>query len=154
MASVAWRNAVPEYHALIAAVIDDWWGGRHMADMLPRLFFDHFRDTSFVALDDDGRIAAFIVSFASPHDPAIGYVHFIGVRPDLRGSGLGEAAYEQCFTALRVRGCTRVRAVTSPVNSGSLAFHRALGFDVSPVQEGYDGPGQDRVLLTREIPVP
>ena len=122
-----------------------------MADMLPRLFFDHFRDTSFVAVDADGGIAAFIVSFVSPHDPTVGYVHFIGVRPDLRGSGLGGAAYEQCFAALRARGCREVRAVTSPVNAASIAFHGALGFAVSPVREGYDGPGEDRVLLARAI---
>jgi hypothetical protein len=26
----------------VIAVIDEWWGGRPMAGMLPRLFFDHF----------------------------------------------------------------------------------------------------------------
>jgi hypothetical protein len=29
----------------VISVIDDWWGGRRMADMLPRLFFEHFSDT-------------------------------------------------------------------------------------------------------------
>ncbi len=27
-----------DYRTVIS-VIDGWWGGRHMADMLPRLFF-------------------------------------------------------------------------------------------------------------------
>jgi hypothetical protein len=46
--------------APVIAVIDEWWGGRPMARMLPRLFFDHFTDTSFAA-DRDGTLAGFLV---------------------------------------------------------------------------------------------
>ena len=46
------------------AVIDGWWGGRPMADMLPRLFFEHFTDTSFAA-ERDGRLTGFLVGFVS-----------------------------------------------------------------------------------------
>jgi len=54
-----------------------------------------------------------------------------------------------------------VIAVTSPVNTGSIAFHRRMGFRLepgdaragdSPVATGYDGPGQDRVLFVRDLP--
>ncbi|MGI9196765.1 MAG: GNAT family N-acetyltransferase [Candidatus Nanopelagicales bacterium] len=142
---------MPDDHAAVAAVVDDWWGGRSMADMLPRLFFDHFRDTSWVAWDDSGGVIAFVIAFASPHAASEGYVHFLGVDPAWRGRGLGREAYERTFADLRARGCTRVSAVTSPVNLDSQAFHRAQGFAVSEIQVAYDGPGQDRVLLTREI---
>lgn len=53
------RHAEPDDHARVAAVVDDWWGGRPMADMLPRLFFVHFRETSFVA-EEDGELAGFL----------------------------------------------------------------------------------------------
>jgi len=33
----------------VISVIDQWWGGRQMADKLPRLFFEHFTDTGFAA---------------------------------------------------------------------------------------------------------
>jgi hypothetical protein len=36
-------------YPLVISVIDQWWGGRQMADKLPRLFFEHFSDTSFAA---------------------------------------------------------------------------------------------------------
>ena len=36
------RPLRPSDHAPVIAVIDEWWGGRPMAQMLPRLFFDHF----------------------------------------------------------------------------------------------------------------
>lgn len=148
---VLWRTAAPADHAVVIAQLDPWWGGRHMADMLPRLFFDHFRDTSFVATAEDGSVVAFVVAFASPHDPDMGYIHFVGVHPDWRGRDLGRAAYARVFVALQDRGCRRVTAVTSPVNSASLAFHQALGFEASAPVADYDGPGQDRIVLTRDL---
>ncbi len=33
----------------ISPLINEWWGGRQMIDMLPKLFFDHFKNTSFIA---------------------------------------------------------------------------------------------------------
>lgn len=38
---------VKDYVPLIQ-IIDQWWGGRPMANLLPRLFFEHFQPTSFV----------------------------------------------------------------------------------------------------------
>jgi predicted GNAT superfamily acetyltransferase len=131
-------------------VLDEWWGGRDMVDMLPRLFFIHFRDTSFVAERDD-ELAAFLVGFLSQSAPDEAYVHFVGVSPSERGTGLGRELYERFFAAARAQGRTRVRCVTSPVNSGSLAFHAALGFEPGPQQADYDGPGEDRVVLSRML---
>jgi hypothetical protein len=31
----------------VVAVVDDWWGGRRVAEKLPRLFFGYFAETSF-----------------------------------------------------------------------------------------------------------
>jgi RimJ/RimL family protein N-acetyltransferase len=62
--------------------------------------------------------------------------------------------------AVRSRGCVRGRAVTSPVNTGSVAFHRRMGFRLEdgdaevgdvPVATGYDGPGQDRVRFVKDL---
>ncbi|MFZ1881018.1 MAG: GNAT family N-acetyltransferase, partial [Gaiellaceae bacterium] len=82
------RHAEPADHARVVAVVDAWWGGRPMAAMLPKLFFVHFRDTSFVA-DDDGELAAFLCGFRSQTFADEAYIHFVGVDPSRRGSGLG-----------------------------------------------------------------
>lgn len=148
--NLVWRQARPSDYDDIIPVLDDWWGGRAMTAMLPRLFFDHFSETSLVATDD-GSIVAFIVAFVSPDDPAQGYVHFVGVDPRFRGRGLGAQAYERIGVVMRERGCTRLKAVTSSANVDSQAFHRALGFTVSDPIPGYDGPGEDRVILTRSL---
>jgi ribosomal protein S18 acetylase RimI-like enzyme len=142
------RPAEPADHARVVAVVDAWWGGRPMAAMLPKLFFIHFRDTSFVA-DDDGELAGFLCGFRSQTFDDEAYIHFVGVDPSRRGSGLGRMLYERFFDAIAPR--TVVRAVTSPVNERSVAFHRALGFEVERVQPDYDGHGEARVQLVKHL---
>jgi len=46
-------------HEKVTSLVDEWWGGRHMAWLLPRLFFWHFEDTSF-AVEEDGELIAFL----------------------------------------------------------------------------------------------
>jgi ribosomal protein S18 acetylase RimI-like enzyme len=143
------RNAEPADYLRVTAVIDEWWGGRQMAAMLPKLFFVHFRDTSFVAEDEDGGLAGFLCGFRSQTFPDEAYVHFVGVNPGTRGGGLGRELYERFFAAVAPR--TIVRAVTSPVNERSVAFHRAIGFELERIDENYDGPSEARVLLVKRL---
>jgi GNAT superfamily N-acetyltransferase len=96
------RSIRPSDHRLVISVIDDWWGGRHMADMLPRLFFEHFTDTSFAA-ERDGELAGFLIGFESQSRPAEGYIHFAGVHPAERGRGLGRQLYERFFAVAQAR---------------------------------------------------
>ena len=118
--------------------------------MLPRLFFTHFRETSFVA-EDGGWLAGFLCGFLSQTYPDQAYVHFVGVAPDRRGGGLARDLYERFFEAARAAGRSSVRCVTSPVNTGSIAFHTKLGFEIEAQVEGYDGPDGSRVLLRRAL---
>jgi ribosomal protein S18 acetylase RimI-like enzyme len=149
--SITIRHAQPSDYGRVIQHLNAWWGGREMAPMLPQLFFIHFEGTSFVAEDADGRLAGFLVGFLSQTDGTDAYVHFIGVSPEHRGSGLGRALYERFFAAAGEAGRTTVRCVTSPANTDSVAFHEALGFSVDRVAEDYDGPGEDRVLLVKRL---
>ncbi len=142
------RHAEPADYVRVIAVVDQWWGGRAMAAMLPKLFFVHFRDTSFV-MEDDGELVGFLCGFRSQTHEDEAYIHFVGVDPSHWGDGVGRRLYERFFAAVAPR--TIVRAVTSPVNERSVAFHRALGFDVDQVDENYDGAGEARVLLVRRL---
>ena len=108
--SIMIRHAEPGDYRTVVAVVDEWWGGRPMAAMLPKLFFVHFRDTSFVA-EEEARVVAFLCGFRSQTYPDEAYVHFVGVDPERRGSGLARALYERFFAAVAPR--TVVRAVTS-----------------------------------------
>ena len=145
------RHAKPSDYGRVIGVVNTWWGGREMAPMLPKLFFVHFEDTSFVAESDDGRLVGFICGFLSQTRADEAYVHFVGVDPAFRGSGVGRELYERFFAATREAGRTVVRCVTSPANADSVAFHERLGFEAERVEENYDGSGEARVLLRRNI---
>ena len=151
MAEVTVRHAKPSDYGRVIGRVNVWWGGRDMAPILPRLFFLHFEGTSYVAEDPDGDLAAFLCGFLSQTDPDEAYIHFVGVSPERRGEGLGRLLYERFFEEARTHGRKIVRCVTSPANEGSLAFHRALGFEVDKVAEDYDGPGEDRALLVKAL---
>jgi hypothetical protein len=56
------RHAEAADHARVSPHLDVWWGGRPMRAMLPRLFFEHFRGTSFVA-EEDGEVVGFLCGF-------------------------------------------------------------------------------------------
>ena len=146
-------------HAPIIAVVNEWWGGRQMAGLLPRLFFAHFQDTSF-AIEDDRQLIAFLIGFISQTNPRQAYIHFVGIHPEFRKYGLGRQLYERFFETVRARGCDSVHCITAPINSGSIAFHQRMGFHVEksdrqhegvPYTANYDGPGQDRVLFVKTL---
>jgi ribosomal protein S18 acetylase RimI-like enzyme len=101
--------------------------------------------------EDGGELAGFLAGFLSQSKPDEAYIHFVGVSPGHRGRGVGRLLYERFFDAARARTRTVVRCVTAPVNERSVAFHRALGFEVDEIAEGYDGRGGDRVLMSRRL---
>lgn len=145
------RHANPSDYGRVIQHVNAWWGGRDMAPMLPKLFFLHFEGTSFVAEDDEGKLVAFLIGFLSQSDDEEAYIHFVGVAPEQRGSGIGRELYERFFAAVAAQGRSRVRCVTSPVNEGSVAFHESLGFLAGTVAKDYDGPGEDRVLFVKHL---
>lgn len=141
----------------IISVINDWWGGRNMVDMLPKIFFIHFRHTSFAA-EIDYKIVGFLSGFISQNYPDEAYAHFLGVHPGYRKLGIGRKLYMHFFDAAKNNGCQLVRSITSPVNTASIAFHRHLGFSIEQgdgqergiqFTKDYDGVGQDRVLFAK-----
>jgi ribosomal protein S18 acetylase RimI-like enzyme len=145
------RHAEPADYGRVIGRVNAWWGGRDMAPILPRLFFVHFEGTSYVVDGDDGQLAAFLIGFLSQADEHEAYIHFVGVSPERRGEGLGRQLYERFFADAAGHGRTTVRCVTSPANEASVAFHKALGFEVEKVARDYDGPGEDRVLFVKHL---
>ena len=157
--TITLRHVQPSDYAPIIQVLNDWWGGRLMSDMLPKLFFVHFRETSFIA-EQDGMCVGFLIGFLSQTSDDEAYIHFVGVHPDYRKAGVGRLLYERFFAAVRAEGRTVVRCVTAPVNKTSIAFHLRMGFEAEPqpttldgvpFAQDYDGPGGDRVLLVKRL---
>ena len=146
-------------YARIVTMLDQWWGGRSVQLMLPRLFFCHFQDTSLIA-EVENDVGGFLVGFVSPTESRTAYVHFIGVNPSHRRQCVGRSLYEHFFGIVRSRSCREVRSVTAPTNAMSIAFHERLGFVADPSNTkmngvpytaDYDGPGEHRVLLSKKL---
>jgi SAM-dependent methyltransferase len=139
-----------DYEYVIAR-LDEWWGGRHMVPMLPRLFFMHFDTTTVIAADaSSDRPLGFLCGFRSVTDPSVAYIHFVGVDPAARASGVGRAMYGWFFERATALGCASVECVTSPMNTGSRAFHAAMGFSEEQVDD-YDGSGEPRMKFHRDL---
>lgn len=143
----------------ISAVVDSWWAGRPVRQLLPRLFFEHFGPTSF-ALVDAAAVQGFLVGFRSQTLAHVAYIHFVGIAPEHRGKGLGRRLYVEFFERVSSLGCRQVHCLTAPTNVGSIAFHKRMGFQLVeaggfdgtvPVSLDHAGPGQHRVLFCREL---
>ncbi|ARI77750.1 GNAT family N-acetyltransferase [Halobacillus mangrovi] len=153
------RHLEPSDYEKISPLINDWWHGRQMAQMVPKLFFVHFSQTSFIA-EEDGEVIGFLIGFLSQTYLDESYIHFAGVDPNYRKQEVGRRLYETFFKVVKVNNRNIVRAVTSPVNKGSVAYHTKMGFEIEegdkeiegiPVVSHYDGRDKDRVLFKKVI---
>ena len=145
-------------YEVISPVVDEWWGGRPVRHLVHRLFFfEHFSSTSFT-LVEGGELVAFLIGFRSQSQPHVAYIHFVGVAPSRRGKGHGRLLYSAFFERVAALRCTEVHCITSPVNTGSIAFHQSMGFSIVrtgaeqggiPVSLNHAGAGQHRVLFRK-----
>lgn len=157
MGELIYRPSTERDHPDVVAALDSWWDyaeaearSSQRAALVPRLFFQHFADTSLIVRDGN-RLVAFLIGFLSQSRPDEAYIHFVGVEPRSRGRGLGADLYERFFAVVREHGRRKVLAITSASNTGSQAFHRRMGFTVSDPVTNYDGRGGAHVVFSREI---
>ena len=159
---IVFRRPVEADYPRVVRVLDDWWGGRNVDFLLPRLWLQHFTSTSWLAETAEGALAGFAIGFHSPDHPDVAYCRLIGTNPNLRLQGLGRQLYEHLFDDARRAGRHEIRAITWPGNRTSIAFHRALGFEVVggpgtqnlygvPAFPGYDFDREDRAILVRSL---
>ncbi|MFD7506492.1 GNAT family N-acetyltransferase [Streptomyces sp. NPDC059850] len=162
----ALRQANVSDHGTLVECVHQWWGdsrtpeqARELSLLLPRLFLQFFSGTSLI-LEDGTDIRAFLIGFYAADNDTEAYIHFVGVDPKLRGQGIARRLYTAFSQRAAEEGRTEARAITSPMNAGSIAFHRAMGFSLEKgdreddglsVHTSYDGPGQDRVCFYKKI---
>ena len=143
---IVYRRPTEDDHPIIVGVVDEWWGGRHVHEYLPRLWLQHFTGTSWVAEGPDGRLAGFLIGFISPDHPDRAHVHMIATDPNRRRRGIGRELVRRFSSDVAAAGVRRVTAVTWPGNRTSLSFHRGIGFRVD------DGPGSTPIYGTPAFP--
>lgn len=137
--------------------LEDFWGTDRARAVHHPMFVHEFGDTAWV-VRDNGRVVAYLFDFWSQTEP-VGYIHLVGVRRGYQRRGIGRRLYEQFKARARERGCARLKALTPPINSDSIAFHERLGFTLLgepnengiPVVEDYFGPGVPRVVFEKPL---
>ncbi len=132
------RNTAPSDHFKITNVMKDWWNGRDLTAMLPKLFLVHFCDTSFM-VEKNGELIAFLIGFLSQSRKSEGYIHFVGVHPEYRSTGIGEYLYHHFFRICMDNHRSIIRSCTSPVNKESIEFHRKIGFEIEKGNSSVEG---------------
>ena len=129
-----------------------FWGdrGEALRYLHHPMFLLEFGDTAFVARrDDDGEIGGYVLGFIAPAGYA--YIHLVGVRDDTRTQGLGRMLYDRFTDEAVKRGATALKAITSPQNEGSLAFHTRMGFTEMERFDDYGGSGQVRIVMRKPL---
>ncbi|UOR12561.1 GNAT family N-acetyltransferase [Halobacillus amylolyticus] len=153
------RSVIDTDYNVLSPLINEWWGGRQMSDMLPKLFFVHFNDTSFIA-EQNGKIVGFLIGFLSQSNSEEAYIHFAGVDPRHRKHNIGRRLYQEFFSVVKQNNRRTVKCITSPVNRNSIAYHTKIGFEIETgdkvessvqIHSHYDGPDQDRVLFIKHL---
>jgi GNAT superfamily N-acetyltransferase len=131
----------------IVDVIDRWWGGPTTALAHPMFFYELGRLSRVV--EDEGALVGFLFGFRAPDAP-IGYVHLVGIDPDLRRKGVARLLYTSFEDDCGREGCTSLKAITTLGNEGSVRFHEALGWIAQELGD-YAGPGRSRIVFTKQL---
>jgi ribosomal protein S18 acetylase RimI-like enzyme len=146
---VSLERATIEDLIAVADAQGEFWGERDMRLLHHSMFVHEFGETSLVIRDTDGLIRAYLFGFVTV-DRRVGYVHLIAVRSTYRREGYGRQLYAAFETLARKRGAVALKAMTQPVNTRSIAFHRSLGMSVTEVPD-YVGKGETRVVFWRDL---
>jgi predicted GNAT superfamily acetyltransferase len=136
----------------LAEILDSYprfWGDREGPRSLHHpMFVVEFGDTALVARRAGGPVLGYLLGFVAPSRD--GYIHAVAARDDARGVRLARRLYDTFTEAAVARGAVALKAITSPENEASLAFHGALGFTLTPVED-YGGTGQARVVMRKVL---
>jgi len=133
-----------------------WEHDRTIALHHPTLLYE-FGNSAFV-IRQENKVVAYLFGYLSQTEP-VGYIQLLAVRQNHRGRGLGKMLYRHFERYAAEHGCRRLKAITSPINSLSINFHRSIGMmpigepdsEEAPIIKDYSGPGKDRVVFIKDI---
>ena len=85
--------------------------------------------------ENNNEIIGFLVGFISQTDPAIGYIHFMGVNPLYRRRSIARNMYLHFEELITSKGCTEIHCLTDINNRKSRSFHKSLGYSEEPSED-------------------
>jgi GNAT superfamily N-acetyltransferase len=135
----------------------DFWDGRDTHHLHHPMLIKEFGNSAFV-IRNGPTVVAYLFGFVSQTEP-VGYVHLIAVRASARRQRLGRELFRHFVEFARQHGCRYAKAITTPANFGSIAFHKSLGMQflgepntdgISIIQD-YAGRNEPRVVFWKSI---
>ena len=135
----------------------DFWGDERTKILHNPVFLYEFGNTAYAAKEGD-KVVGYLFGLFSQTAP-VAYVKFVGVRRSYQRRGIGRRLYERFIQYAKTKDCRELKAITSPTNKTSIAFHRGIGMELlgEPNEEGikivkdYSGPGIHRVVFLMKI---
>jgi GNAT superfamily N-acetyltransferase len=146
----------------IVGVIDDWFGGRHVRQLVGRWWFRHAASTSWIVEDGAGSPVGVLLAQRSQDRPTEAVLHLVAVHPSHRRRGIGRALVDSFLADVAATRVALVTAVASPGEPIVNAFFAAVGFRIedgpgsqnrygTPAWPDYEAPGEDRVIHVRRL---
>jgi hypothetical protein len=137
--------------------LPEFWDGRDTRHLHHPFLIHEFGNSAFV-IRDGRQVLAYLFGFISQTEP-VGYVHLIAVRMSARRQHLGQHLFGHFVAFVRRYGCKSVKAITTPTNLSSIAFHKSLGMQLLgeadahgiPIVPDYSGRGVSRVVFWKTI---
>ncbi|WP_461041308.1 GNAT family N-acetyltransferase [Spirosoma harenae] len=68
---------------------------------------------------------AYLFGFITQTTPTA-YIHLVGVHKDYQHTGIGTKIYNHFIHYAKEKGCITLKAITSPTNFLSIAFHKKM----------------------------
>ncbi|MGY1712461.1 GNAT family N-acetyltransferase [Geodermatophilus sp. SYSU D00758] len=133
--------------ARLLAAHDRFWGVDTRARHDP-LWFDQFGGFGVLARSAGGADVGYLLGVVTTDRLAV--VHLLAVRDDVRRRGLGRALVGWFADLAAGTGARVVQGVARPEDTAALGLAAALGAHPHPAPDR-EGPGQDRVVLTRSL---
>ncbi|MER5478776.1 GNAT family acetyltransferase [Streptomyces sp. NPDC002734] len=93
-----------------------WADVRRKQTVQPEMFF---------VAEDDGRIVGTVMAGYDGHR---GWINYLAVSDDRRGTGLGRSLVERAEAALTALGCPKVQLQVRLDNIGVIDFYERLGY--------------------------
>jgi GNAT superfamily N-acetyltransferase len=145
-----------DYHQILDE-LHEFWGARDTRHLHHPFLIHEFGNSAFV-IRNGAQVVAYLFGFVSQTEP-VGYVHTVAVRLSARRRGLAQQLFGHFVEFARRQGCKQVKAITTPSNLDSIAFHKSLGMqllgeaniDGIPVLPDYAGRGAPRVVFWKSI---
>lgn len=101
-----------------------------LAEFIQR-FREHVAQFPWLVWEEEGRILGYAYAGAPWERAAYRWVSeaSIYLRPEARGKGIGRQLYAQLENILTRQGYRLVYALITSENTGSIAFHQAVGYE-------------------------